>query len=380
MPNTRREAGPHTPSAHGAQTAGRAGAATLANPAHHTDASAPGETPPRDPPGTRAKSETRETTPHTPQRAAGRVTSPSAHNHDEDSFDTFIESCMGDPHTVPTHNTAPRVHFEQRRDHVEDTPLTISRQAHLQRDYTALGRPEHATATGDGHAAARGTADETPDRRGAPGSAAHVEASTNTASEPTDPPPGTAPPRGRGHLDYARLGGNASHPSDQADQAAAQDLGLWINRLTAEEQLALAVRIRWLLTSRSCHLEEGARTMADVNFGHQTGHTPPATMNQPGQWHYAATRLMAHTGVYSPDEMNGLYWQWHQRAALRIRTAMQHQDIWDIPGSPGYQGHASGHRRPRSQDIPEPPRRAARRNSPERPRGPPTRMGSPSGT
>ena len=99
--------------------------------------------------------------------------------------------------------------------------------------------------------------------------------------------------------------------------------------------------------------------MADVTFGHRTGHTPPATMDHPGQWRYVSTRLMAHMGAYSPDEMNGLHWRWHQRAALRIRTAMQDRNIWDISGSPGYQGHASGHRQPRSQDVPEPPRQAA---------------------
>ena len=100
MPDTGREAGLNPPSAHGAQPPGRPRAATLANPAHHTDASAPGETPPRDPAGTRAKSETRETTPDMPQRAAGRETSPSEHNRDRDSFDAFMESCMGDPHTA----------------------------------------------------------------------------------------------------------------------------------------------------------------------------------------------------------------------------------------------------------------------------------------
>ena len=91
--------------------------------------------------------------------------------------------------------------------------------------------------------------------------------------------------------------------------------------------------------------------MADITFGHQTGHTPPVTMNYPSQWHYVATWLMAHMGAYSPDEMNGLHWQWHQRAALRIRTAMQQHNIWDIPGSPGYQGHASGNQGLRSQDV-----------------------------
>ena len=207
-----------------------------------------------------------------------------------------------------------------------------------------------------------------------------MEAGTNTASEPTGPPPGTAQPWGRGHLDYARLEGDASHPSDHAEQAAAQDLGLWIDRLTTEEQLALAVRIRRLLTSRSRHLAEGTRMMADITFGHRTGHTPPATMNRPGKWHYVATRLMPHMRAYSPDEMNRLHWQWHQRAALRIRAAMQQHNIWDIPESPGYQEHASGHRRPRCQDVLEPPRQAARRNSPERQQGPPSGMGSPSGT
>ena len=113
---------------------------------------------------------------------------------------------------------------------------------------------------------------------------------------------------------------------------------------------------------------------------HRTRHMPPATMDHPGQWHYVATRLMAHMGAYNPDEMNGLHCQWHQRAALRIRATMQEPNIWDIPGSPGYRGHASGHRRPRSQDVREPPRQAARRNSQERPRGPPPGMGSPSGT
>ena len=120
--------------------------------------------------------------------------------------------------------------------------------------------------------------------------------------------------------------------------------------------------------------------MADVTFGHRTGHTPPATMDRPDHWRYVATRLLAHIGAYSPDEMNGLHWRWHQCAALRIRAAMQDHNIWNIPGSPGNQGHASGHRRQRSQDVPEPPRQAARRTSPEQPRGPPPGRGSPSGT
>ena len=209
---------------------------------------------------------------------------------------------------------APRVNPEPQRHQAQDTPLTASRQAHLQRDYTALVL---VTTAHEGQATASGAEDRTADEGGAPGEGARVEAATNTASEPIGPPPGTAPPRGRGHLDYARLEGNASHPSEQAEQAATQDLGLWVPRLTAGERLALAVRIRWLLSSRSRHLAEGTLTMADVTFGHRTGHTPPATMDHSGQWHHVATRFMAHMGSYSPDEMNGLHWQWHQRAASR---------------------------------------------------------------
>ena len=75
-------------------------------------------------------------------------------------------------------------------------------------------------------------------------------------------------------------------------------------------------------------------------------------------------RLIAHMRTYSPDEMNGLHWLWHQHADLRIRAAMQRHNIWAIPGSPGYEGHASGHRQPRAQEVPEPPSQAARHNSP----------------
>ena len=212
MPDTGHEAGLHLPSAHAAQPAGRAGAAPLANPAHHSDARAPGEAPPWGPRETRAKSEARETTPDTPQHAAGRERSPSGHNRDEEPFDAFMESCMSDPHGVPA-PAAPRVCPEPRRDRAEGTPLTMSRQSHIQRDYTALGQTEHAAATGDGHATASGAADQTPDGRGAPGSGARVEAGTNTASEPTGPTTGTATPWRRGHLDYALLAGGASPPA-----------------------------------------------------------------------------------------------------------------------------------------------------------------------
>ena len=283
--------GPHGPSA-----TNRAGAAPLVNLALRADASTPGRVPQRDPAETRAGSEARETTPDTPWRATEGGTSPSGHNREEDSFNALMESCRGDPQAVPAQET-PRVHPEPRRDLAEKTPLTAPRQAHRQRDYTALGQ---AATTGETQATASGAADRTASECDAPGEGARVEAATNTASEPVGPPPGTAPPPGRGHLDYARLKGNASHPSEQAEQEGTQDLGLWVPRLTAGEQLDLAVRIRWVLSSRSRHLADGTRTMADVTFSHRTGHTPPATMDHPDQGHYVASWLMARKGGLQP--------------------------------------------------------------------------------
>ena len=96
--------------------------------------------------------------------------------------------------------------------------------------------------------------------------------------------------------------------------------------------------------------------MADVAFSYRAEpHSPRTTMDHPGQWHYVATRLMAHMGTYSRDKMNGLHRRWHQRAALRMRTAMQRHNIWAIAESPGYQGRASGHKRRRCQEVPEAP-------------------------
>ena len=347
-PDTGCADGPHRPSA-----ADHAGAAPRTNLATRAGVSTPGEALQRDPPETSAGSEARETMPDTSQRADEGGTSPSGHNRDDDSFDAFMDSCRDDPGAVQAPET-PHVHPEPQCDQADDTPLTVPQQAHLQQDYTTLGQ---IATTGEAQVTASGAADRTTNERNAPNEGTRVEAGTNTASEPVAPPPGAAPPWGRGHVDYARLEGDASHPSEQAEQEATQDLGFRIPRLVTGPQLELAVRIRWVLSSRSRHLAEGTRTMADVKFGHWTGYTPPATMDHPGQWRYVATRLIAHMGAYSPDEMNGLHWRWHQRAALRIRTAMQDHNMWDIPGSPGYQGHAAGHRRPRSQDVPEPPGR-----------------------
>ena len=242
VPDAEHDASLLPPTAGGAQPAGPAGATPLATPAHHVDASALREAPPRGPPGARAKSEARETTPDTPQRAADRETFPGGHNRDEDSFDAFMASCMSDSQADPA-PTALRVSPERRRHHTEGTALTVLRQAHLQRDDSALEKIQHATAAHDAPATGSGAADQAPDKRGTPGSGTRVEEGTNTASKPTGDLRGTALCWGRGHLDYARSESDTRQPSDHAKKAAAQDLGLWIVRLTTKERLALVVRL-----------------------------------------------------------------------------------------------------------------------------------------
>ena len=304
VPDAECAAGLPPPTAHGAQPAGRTGAAPFVAPAHCSDAGAPGnavsgEAPLQGQPGAHAKSEARTTTPDTPKRAADRETSPGGHNRDEDFFDAFMESCRSNPHTDPA-PAAPRGHPEPRGDPTECTPLRVSRQPHLPRDYTALGmKTEHAAATGDGPAIASGAVDQAPDKHSAQGSGTRVEAGTNTASEPASQPPGTTPSWGRGHHDYARSEGDARHPSAHAEQAAAQDLGLWIDRLTTGEQLALAVSIRWLLTSRSPPPRGGNPHHGGHHLRPSGGTRTPHHHGPPGQWHYVTTRLMAHMGVYT---------------------------------------------------------------------------------
>ena len=168
--------GPHRPS-----TADHAGAAPRAHLAARAHTGTPGEALPRDPEETSAGSEARK-------------------NHTR------------------------RVHPEPQRDQADDRPLTVPRQAHLMRDYTTLGQ---IAATGEGQTTASGAADRTTDERNARAEGTRVEAATNTASEPVAPPPGAAPPWGRGHLDYARLEGDAGHPSEQAEQEATQHLSFW---------------------------------------------------------------------------------------------------------------------------------------------------------
>ena len=114
-----------------------------------------------------------------------------------------MDSRRDDPQAVPAPET-PHVHPEPQRDQADDTPLTVPRKAHLQRDYTTLGQ---IATTGEGQATASDAADRTTDERNAPGEGTRVEAATNTASEPVAPPPRAAPPLGAGTPGLCTLGG-----------------------------------------------------------------------------------------------------------------------------------------------------------------------------
>ena len=186
------------PPAHGAQTAVHAGTAPSTAQAHPSDAgtagdSTSGEAATQGPPQAHAGSGARATTPDTRKGGSDWGPSPDGHGRDEDSFDAFMESCRCAPQMDPAPTVPPR-HAQPRGDHTEPAqgpprePLTLSRQAHLQRDYAALeARTQDTAATDDGHATAHGADDQTPDkppRPSAQGSGTRVEMGTNTASGP----------------------------------------------------------------------------------------------------------------------------------------------------------------------------------------------------
>ena len=111
-------------------------------PACRSNAGAPWDTtsqeaPTRGPPQANWEPEARATTPDTPRR-------------NQDSFDAFMESCRSAPHTNRT-PAAPRNHPDPRGDHTGGTAITMSRQAHLQRDYAAQLNTPPPRMTGRDH-------------------------------------------------------------------------------------------------------------------------------------------------------------------------------------------------------------------------------------
>ena len=144
-------------------------------------------------------------------------------------------------------------------------------------------------------------------------------------------PPLMAPPWGQDNLDYTPPKEDNHCPSAEAERAAALDLDLWLPRNSDKKQLNLQVWTRWLLLDVH-HIRRSTCTMADIIYDPRRGrHTPAPTIEHPRQWRYAATRLMAHMGVYTPDDLDRLQWRWHHRAALRIWEALIRHHIPAIP-------------------------------------------------
>ena len=146
-------------------------------------------------------------------------------------------------------------------------------------------------------------ASQRPGAQDAPVHGVGAPAETGIISGPVEgvPPQMTRPWR-QESLDYAQSQGDAQRP-------AALDLELWIPRISDVEQLTIQGRTRWILMDVH-HIRTGACTMADVIFDlRERRHSPPPTMEHSGQWRYVGTRLMAHMGAYTPDDLNRLHWR-----------------------------------------------------------------------
>ena len=255
-------------------------------------------------------------------------------------------------------------------------PASASSQAHLRGNYAALGpmSANRAATAGNDHAGKQPA--ETMGQRlrilGAPALGADAPAATNSTSGPAD---------WQEDLDYAQSEEDAHHPSAEVERAAALDLDLLLPGTSDTEQLTLSVRTRWLLEDIK-HIMNGTHTMADIIFDHRGGrHSRPPTMEHSSQWRYVATRLMAHMGAYTPNDLDGLHWRWHHRAALRIREALIRHHIWTIwtphPRGQAAPGRTTGHQRQRSPTTQGHRRQVSRTSPSQGLQGLPSAMGPP---
>ena len=291
-----------------------------------------------------------------PTGGQGRAT--DEHPHNDESLTTFMASCRdGDPTTGPATTSALR-HMAQHREPTSPTrdPASASHQAHLRRNYAGLGpvAAVHATTAGDGHAG-RQSLEVASQRTHAQVAPTH-EIRKPTAADVVSGlmewmPPEVARPWREASLDYEQSKVDAQRPSAEADGAAALDLDLWLPRTSDVEQLTIQVRTRLVLMDLH-HIRNGTCTMVDVIFNHHEGqHSAIPTLEHPSQWQYVATRLMAHMGAHTPDDLNLLHWRWHHRRALRIREALIRRNIGTgtpRPRGPPIPDRATGHQRQRS--------------------------------
>ena len=122
--------------------------------------------------------------------------------------------------------------------------------------------------------------------------------------------------------------------------------------------------------------------MADVIFNHREGpHSPLSTLEHLSEWQYVATRLMAHMGAYTPDNLDRLHWRWHHGAALRIREALIRHNIWTIrtprPQGPPTPDSTTGHQCQRSPTTQGPPRQTAHTSGSQSPQRRPSDVAPP---
>ena len=259
------------------------------------------------------------------------------HLHDDESLAVFMASCRDKAQTTGPMTTSAlrRVSHDRELTSPGRDPASTCHQAHLCRNYAALGSaPEtHATTAGDGQAAGQpeGVASQRPGAQDAPIYGVRTPAETGTVSGPVEGvPPRMTQPWGQGSLDYAQSEGEAQRPNAEADCVAAGNLDLWIPQISYLEQLTIHVRTWWILMDVH-HIRMGACTMADVIFNlPEVRHFPPPTMENPGHWRYMATSLMAQMEAHTPDDLNRLHWRWHHRAAFRIREALTRHNVWTI--------------------------------------------------
>ena len=205
--------------------------------------------------------------------------------HDDESFAAFMASCRdGAPATGPATTSEPN-HTAHNREPTSPTRdnVSASHQAHLCRNYAALGpvAAVHATTAGDAHAGGQPSevAGQSPHAHDAPTHEVSTPAAAGTVSEPTERmPPRVTQPWGQGSLDYAQSKGDAQRPSAEADCSAALGLDLWLPRTSNVEQLTIQVRTRWVLMDIH-HIMNNSSTMAEVIFNHREGqHSPPPTV------------------------------------------------------------------------------------------------------
>ena len=264
------------------------------------------------------------------------------HPHDDESFAASMATRRGGAPTTGPAPTSALQHTVQNREPNSPArnPASTSHQAHLRRQYAPLGSvaATHATTAGGGHAGGP-SVEVTSQCRHAQDALTHgvqTPAAASTVSGPVEwVPPRVAQPCRQESLD-CRSPGPPTWSSSLSSSGPGGSSWLYTTSGTAPAP--------WRTSNSTTVRGDTCR---------------PPTMEQPNQWRYVATCLMAHMGAYTPDDLNRLHCWWHHRAALRIPEAPIQQIIWTIrtplPWGPPTPDRGTGHQRQRSPTAQGPP-------------------------